>query len=718
MLFFQAKDYSLQFDEQAGVIASLCSGEMEYIAEKTAIFKLALRDQQGVQVIPEAGEFTLRCCRHDEGSFTAVYDSRYAVVIVSGEFGDRMDWRISVQAVDNLVAEWVNFPQIIVPNDLKGNGGSGEILWGFNEGVIIDDLKLRQEGFPYLEPKYPSQGLMGIYPAVVETQFMAYLHGASGLYFAAHDPEDRLKGIDFHGEGSGILLQFRHFCGVDFGEAYEMNFPMVMQFFTGTWHQAAEIYKSWFKEAKASVFTPIAENTSLPAWYGESPVVITYPVRGVHDMDIMNPNKLFPYKNALPHVERLEQELGCKILVLLMHWEGSAPWAPPYVWPPYGGEDALKEFIEALHQRGDVLGVYCSGMGWTQQSNVVPEYNKEAEFREKHLQDVMCLSPEQTLPHSKICTGQRSGYDMCPTQPFTREVLRNEVRQMAAAGIDYIQLLDQNHGGTSYFCYSRSHGHPPVPGKWQVDAVKSLLQEVSQDIGSVLLGCESAAAEAYIPRLQFSDNRFNLNYRIGQPVPMYAYIYHEYVNNFMGNQVCSQHFTDPQKSPDCVLERLAYSFSAGDMLTLVLNQDGQINWCWGQRDMESLPDQDSIKTLIRNLNPWRLGIGKKYLHTGSMVAPWNVICAEKPFYHPSGTFINRPVIHTSAWAARDGSVGQFLINYQTEDTCCDVELPDGNYRLYADETHATPLTGGHHSIIVGKLSARLLVREATSQSGT
>lgn len=45
MLFFQTKDYSLQFDEQAGVIASMYSGGIEYVAEKTAIFRLALRDQ-------------------------------------------------------------------------------------------------------------------------------------------------------------------------------------------------------------------------------------------------------------------------------------------------------------------------------------------------------------------------------------------------------------------------------------------------------------------------------------------------------------------------------------------------------------------------------------------------------------------------------------------------------------------------------------------------
>lgn len=706
MVGLSNKNISMAFDAENGKIISISNGKKEYISTQMPIFKAAFRNESGERLVEETDSMKLKQCIASENTITASYEGGLCTAEIKAELKDEIAWSIHVLPKNNLTAEWVNYPQIAVPNDLSETGY--KILWGFNEGVLVDSMEERERIFPYMEPEYPSKGLMALYPAVVETQFMAYLNNESGLYFGAHDADDCLKGVDFYRiNENDILLQFRNFCGCNPGEEYVMSYPIVTKLFNGKWEDAAEIYRNWMKENKKDVFIPILKNKNLPEWYGKSPVIITYPVRGLHDTDIMNPNAMFPYMNAMQHVERLEKELNSKIMVLLMHWEGTAPWAPPIVWPPYGGEEALKSFIDALHERGDVLGVYCSGIGWTLKSNL-DGYETSEQFKEENLKEEMCLSPEQTLPYSNICTAQRVGYDLCPTRKFTVDIINDQVEKMVNSGIDYIQLLDQNHGGTPYFCYSKKHGHPPVPGKWQVEAMKSILSQVTEKSGKVLFGCESAAAEAYAPYLLFSDNRFELNYVIGTQVPLYAYLFHEYLNNFMGNQVCAGDWLDHDSSPENIYERIAYSFSAGDMITLVLNQHGEIMWNWGKLSFKTMPNQKNVKTLVHNLNGWRTGIGKKYLHTGRMTKGLEISCGTNEFARLNMPKLKRAKLHTSSWIAENNSFGQFVINYNEKAETFTLTLPKVGYELVTVDGVRTKLAKGENTVDVAAFSAVLI----------
>lgn len=695
---------SLAFDKK-GFIKSLQYGGKEYISSVMPLFNIAFRDKTGTQTTVDAFATECTACELSDGSIKCSYKKDGLNVTITVKLTEEISWGITIEGAGEKAVEWVDYPQLACPDDFADNGGTSKFLWGFNEGTLIENMNDREKGIPYFPPEYPCKGIMGVYPAIVETQFTAYYNDESGMYFASHDPDNNLKGINIHRVPGGVKPEFRHFTGCNFGEDYTMPYPMVMRFFEGDWHDACEIYRTWFENFKSREFTKITENKKLPEWYGDSPVIVTYPVRGRHDTDVMTPNKLFPYTNVMPHVERFEKAFGSKIMILLMHWEGTAPWAPPIVWPPYGGEEELKKLIDALHSRGDILGVYTSGLGWTINSNVVDNYNTQEYFDKHNLKEEMCISPEQTLPYSDICTAQRSGYDMCPTRKFTRETVKQQVRFMVGAGIDYIQLMDQNHGGTSYFCYSQKHNHPPMPGKWQTDAVRSLLSEVNKETDKVLLGCESAAAESYIPNLLFNDNRFNIAYYIGKPVPAYAYIFHEYINNFLGNQVCVDWQIDLDKSPESFYERIGYSFSAGDMLTAVITENGEIDWNWGKRDRQRpVPNQKRAETLIKNLNYWRQGPGKKYLHTGKMIKPDKVSCDMLTVWRNDGSSLAVPKIHTSAWTAADGGTAQFLINYGETELAANITLT-ADCTVYGKDML---LKKGENSIVVPPLSAVMI----------
>lgn len=694
-MIVENKAYSMEIDDSTGSIKSVHNGRKEFIftGEKRPLFTIRFRDKDGgiidlnafhslntnIVISETDAEYEVKISYTTLGKYMV-----NALVTIRFPKNEAMTyWRIDIDNKTDWIIEWIDFPDVVVPNDLTAKGGTGKIVWPFNEGALIEDTSIRESfWFKYAEPNYPSRGFAGIYPAIICSQFMAYYEEWGGLYFGAHDVNGHVKCVEYFPVDEGIRLQFRFYPG---GGEYKMDYDMVLGVFDGDWHDAAEIYRDWFLACNSNKMDPIHENSKLPEWYGESPVVITYPVRGKHDTDVMNPNKLFPYTNVLPIINNFAREFNSKIMALLMHWEGTAPWAPPYVWPPYGGEKALKDFADHLHESGHLLGVYCSGIGWTEQSNLIQEYSRKEQFEREHLEKYMCISPEGDLPYSNICTAQRRGYDLCPSQSFTVETMTKEITQMIDGGCDYIQALDQNHGGTSYFCYSKTHGHPPAPGKWQTDAMKEMyqrFQEISNQAGKkVLFGCESASAEPFIPNLLFSDARFNLNYFVGTPIPLYAYIYHEYVNNFMGNQVCTNFAFDNLKSPDNLLYRLAYSFHAGDMLTAVITENGEITWNWGIDWAKKLPEQESLLTFIRNANTWRTGVGKAYLHTGRMVKPF--VIEGSPVQHfcmKDGRKFTAPYLLTSCWQAEDGSLGQIVVNYTKETVDFTVNLQKYNDR--------------------------------------
>ena len=676
----ESKDgISLRFDDRTGSIVHFGKGTNLLSEEKAPLFRIRFLEDDGsftVRTAFDASKCELsRKGKTVEYSYSGFEDDLDVTVRAKS---DRKDGLFHFQIIVNTTKqiEWVEYPCVSVN---RTEGEDEGILWPYNEGVLVRDASKHY----YCEPEYPSQGNYGMYPGMVSTPFLAQVSNEGGLYLGAHDPENNTRHIDFQESGQKIRLINRLYPGVVAGD-YSSRWETVLGYFEGRWQSAAEIYKAYF-EKNHEGHVKLKDRKNLPDWYKSPFVVLTYCIRGHHDMDVMDSNKLFPYVNALPIVDEFSRKTDSPLMALLMHWEGTAPWAPPYVWPPYGGEDALKDFVTEMHSRGNSVGVYCSGMGWTQKSNVVDDYDRNDDFEAGHLESVMCRSPKGDLPLSKICTGQRSGYDMCPSQDFTVKVLKEEAGRIAGSGIDYVQMMDQNHGGTPYMCYSRDHGHPCVPGKWESETANALYKSIQDENPGVVLGCESAAAEVFIPNLLFSDNRTGLNFAFGQPVPLYSYIYHEYVNNFMGNNVCGDDIIDCRASRDNYLYRLAYSFLAGDLLTIVINDEGKIQWAWGQRDFseEYQPDTEESLAFIKTLNAWRKHC-PEFLQFGKAVRPLEFECSQDSIRTRANGDLAVPTVPSFAYKAGRKTC-TFAVNWQkTEQTISSPELAGKRYRTSPD----------------------------------
>ena len=663
MKTLQLTNMKLTVDFVAGEVSSLILGGCERMVSPSPLFVLRLRDTTGIATVYSSRDAS--ACTVDENGavYTGFGIAELAVRVCLTEQNGSAAWRIFVHGLDGEhLVEWVDFPLITLPALIENNqnGNGGKVLLPYNEGVLVSNQDYRQmTDFRHWEPEYPSLGCYPVFPNMISSQMMAYLWEDVGIYFGAHDKARAVKGISFYPDQGGTTMQIKLFCGVDYGQDFVMDYDIVWSAIDGRWESAAELYRAWFEQNLPPRAKKIKDNADLPAWYAESPLVVTYCVRGIHDMDEMSPNALFPYTNALPLLDQIKSRAETRLLVLLMHWEGTAPWAPPYVWPPYGGTENFLQFKDALHGAGDLLGVYCSGFGYTIKSNLVDDYECSEAYEQGNLERGMCAGPDGKVAISRICTGQRKGYDICPASEVGHDILAKAYEPLFESGIDYAQILDQNHGGGQYFCYSRDHGHPPAPGAWMTENMQKMLGEWNCKAGKMLLGCESAAAEPFVGNLLMSDNRFELNYHIGTPVPMYAYLYHEYLRNFMGNQVSCPFGNDQ----DTLNYRVGYSFAAGDLMTLVLTPDGGLMTNWGNHDFSRLPDKEKALDLVANLCRFYREKAGKYLHAGRMIPAKPVACEQKEFFMEwYGHNCTVPAVYTTAWQAEDGTCAQIFVN--------------------------------------------------------
>lgn len=667
------KNISISFAPDFKSLASMVIDGREFLYKtQKPLFTVGLRTRNAEEVVFNAADAKIVKDSYENGKFTLTYDGFDAAdvtVTVSCTVADALLWRVAVENRTDSAVEYVDIPSVTLEGALVLNGGKAGVILPYNEGMLIENCKHKSK---FMDPEFPSHPRTPMFPNMLFAPLAIYMYENNGIYMGAHDPGRGTKCFDFCSDEEKTEFKIKLYMGANFGESVATDYDLVFKYFEDGWQNGAEYYREWFENNLPEGLKKIEDNPALPAWYTDDmPLVITYPVRGVHDMDKMDPNGMFPYENALPYIDEYAKKIGTKVMVLLMHWEGTAPWAPPYVWPPFGGEKMLLDFMDKLHASGHLLGVYCSGISYTDQSNLIEEYNCAKQIEERGHMKAFCAAPDQSIKYSIVCTGQRSAYEICAATDLGAEIMKEALDPMFQSGIDYVQVLDQNHGGGMAFCYSKSHGHPPVPGKWMTDAQVKLLKGWKDSAPNVLIGCESAASEPFLSSLSLSDNRYVFNYEFGRPQPIYAYIYHEYLHNFMGNQCCCPIIRENVGW----YYRAAYAFIAGDLLTLILNDKGDIQYNWGLRDFSLMPDHDDTVELFAEMRRWHREYPRLF-KDGRMIHPIDYKCdiIEIKFDDGSDQLLE-PCIMSSAWYS-EGKKVQLFINYTEDARDLSLTLPE------------------------------------------
>lgn len=669
--------FKLELNEKTGAIDSFTNAKgKEFISFSRTrdLFAFTVIDNDEFSVISantaqkvffEEKENLLRVCYEGIGGedLSAQVSVRYE------ENSPFTFWSIAVQNKSKYHLDKIDFPKVVVPNDLIATGGTGRIFTSMMEGLLVEDAEIRATFKNITDTDNLATGWGGKYPGACATQFSAYYCDEGGLYFAAHDKECNPKIIEYYQQDGGIKLEFKLYPGVDDTSDFRIGYEMVLGVFDGDWYDAAEIYRDFVERSGIIKIPKLKENENIPEWLKTDPVIVCYPVRGQVDgeIDENSTEEYYPYTKGVPYMRELRKSLDSPVMPLLMHWEGTAPWAPPYVWPPYGDFADFKEYIKTLHADGNYIGVYCSGISWTDQSLLVPSYNKEKEFKERNWKDAICVLPDQTSDYT--WKGIRYSYELCPACRQTKDAAVKEFEKIiTGCDVDYVQFFDQNLGGAAYACYGKKHGHCFGPGKWKNEEMLKIadgMLEVLKANGKedkVVIGCEGNAAEPFVNSFIFNDSRHNINYQYGNPVSAYNYIFHEYVCNFMGNQNTQHRTVDYEKYPDNIYMRYAHSFAQGDILTVVLKNKGQIHWDWCTPWNAPEIDQKQIREYVGNLNRWRKNIAKDALLYGRMTKPVPYDCG---IYEEAVKYGGKLVYRSieSACYTVDGKKQQIFVNF-------------------------------------------------------
>ncbi len=635
--------------------------------KKSNLFEIVFLDKNGDVLNVSADSLSKTSTKDNSLVFkdTGVFDGE-VYIYIEEKNKKSLSLKIDVVNNSNYIIESIKFPIVELPCKLKEDGGDSSLFWPSMEGTLIE--KADNSYYTDAAEKFGG-GYTGLTPGPSAMQFMALYSDKSGIYYAAHDENSNVKDFEYYfNDDNTVRFECKHYVGGV--QSYKMPFDMVIREFEGDWQDAAEIYRTWLYSSNMSLPEKLVNRTDLPKWLFDSPITLIYPVRGRTDKDCdedMIPNCYYPYSNILPYVDELSEKLESRIMPLIMHWEGSAPWSNPYIWPPFGDKEDFDKTVRVLHEKGHFVGLYASGIGFTTKSVKDSKYENVDAYLKEGWDVCACRDRKNNEIIVTELDFVREGYEACSYCEKTKSTTINEALKIAEADIDYFQAFDQNLGGMPHFCWSKEHGHSPAPGKWMSDSMEELFTDMNKaikDAGKeMLFGCELAAAEPMIKHLPFNDIRWFTALRQGRPVPAYSYIYHEYTNNFMGNQNGLESMIDFHAAPDNLLYRAVYAFLAGDTFSLTLGDSGNVTWGWNAPFFDDFPETEHLFKFMKMANKWRNSFARKYLCFGKVLKTKPADCEKSiSFVTLDGRTLEDATVLNRRFEASDGTVAEFFVN--------------------------------------------------------
>lgn len=573
-------------------------------------------------------------------------------------------WNITLDNNTGLNIVDIQYPYIVVRRDSQSS-----LLSPFYAGKLLKNPAPETLGpdSPNVWQFSVENGNSSHYPGGNIAQFLAYGLGRSWLYVACEDPHANVKLIKTTYRPPGIRLGFAHVGDWPRNGSRTLEYEVVLRCVTGDWYDVAELYRSWSLRQRWG--TPLHRRTDVPAWLLDAPAYITLRLQGELDIGPVFPVKAFlPYSKALPMLDRLARKLNAPLVTVLMAWERGGPWVYPDCFPPIGGDAAMKRFVAQARKRGWHVGSYCNGTRWVT-GHAWNDYDGRAYYKKHSGDKSVCRTPAGAPWEEGWDKAWRPSYACCMGSPLTRRLAREFVEHLIDWGMESLQFFDQNMGGATFPCFSDSHRHPSVPGKWMAAEMRRLVGQFQgaarqADARGVLHSTEAPCNETCLPLFQQCDVRVippghTSNYEF---LPLYHYLYHECITlqGHMGMGP-EPHSLPTRNACNCVL---------GEIPGAVMTDDGSLlnkdtgNWAPYLPHVGS--DADAI-AVLRSVVAMRRGPGRDFLTLGRMLRPADVDGVETMEWEHNARMHRIPAVFHGAWQSPDGRAGIVLSNWTSID---------------------------------------------------
>ncbi|MDD4538019.1 MAG: DUF6259 domain-containing protein [Kiritimatiellia bacterium] len=447
-------------------------------------------------------------------------------------------WRLRVSGAPTLVLEESQYPLLLLMDCLGDSRADDMALAGATEGGA------------YMAPGDWKRGYQRRYfqPGSLAAQFASYHDPAGGFFTATQDAVGYQKAVTIARQNGGVEYRWSHQCFHPLAEPYELPYDVVCTTFRSPdparpsdWRDAADIHKRWAMTQPWCAKT-VAARQDIPEWIKRGCIRVQWELRSDGQPDaVINwlDNKWAKYFPNLPP------------FLTFFSFEHVATWVAPKYTPFYPSDDAFTAMTRHIADMGGHVCLFPSTYQWSVTYRARPDGSFDWDDRkdfaaigEKHAVKDRMGTTILKKP-SWLQGGQTAA--LCRGDAWTREFFRNAVDDMAARGVDVVQL-DQVVGGAwpsdgRTACFNPEHGHPLGFGRWDSDAFHEqmtlLRARADAKYPGMVFSLESPQ-ELFAQDFGLYDYRharsvFNINQWEQYPrkhAAIFPYLYNEYVPVF------------------------------------------------------------------------------------------------------------------------------------------------------------------------------------------